>query len=57
MATTDSIVEHEADEDPRYIVEGRCGRHVTRAGENKREIKILEESKFELLMQYPLDKW
>ena len=57
MATTDDIVEREADEDPRYIVEGRCGRQVTRAGENKRKVKILEESKAEPLVQYPLAKW
>ena len=57
VATTNDIVEHEANEDPRYIVEGRCRRHVTSTSEDKREVKILEESKVELLVQHPLAKW
>ncbi len=50
VATTDDIVEQEADEDPWHVVERRCRWHVARPDENKREVKILEESKVELLV-------
>src|SRR5579863_7502029 len=50
VSPTDNVVKEEADENPGYIVERRRGRHVHRAREDEREIKVLEERHLELLL-------
>lgn len=55
MATTDDIVKDKADDDPGHVVKGRCRRHAGRAGEDKREVEVLEKVDLELLVQNPLE--
>jgi hypothetical protein len=55
VAPTDVIVKDEADQDPRYIVERCRGRQVASARKDDREIEVLEETDFELLVYCPLD--
>jgi len=56
VATTNDIVEYEADNDPRHIVNWRCGWHVTQGGENEWETEVSQECNLKLPVQCPLEK-
>ena len=55
MAPTDDIVKDKAHKYTRYEVNWRCRRQVPRAGKDDREVDVLEEIDFELLVQDPLE--
>ena len=57
MATTDDIVEDKADKHRGHVVNGSRRRYGARAEERDREVDVLEEADFELLVQYPLEQW
>ena len=50
MATTNDIVQDEADNGPGYIVERCCGRQVARSAKDKREIHVLEHIQSKLFV-------
>jgi hypothetical protein len=50
VAPTDDIIKDKADEHPGHVVKRGCRRQVARAGEDEREVEILEESDPEFLM-------
>src|SRR6266404_4106839 len=56
VATTNDIIEYEADEDPRHEVYWRCWWHGTQAGEKDREIDISQECNLVVPVQCPLGK-
>ena len=56
VSPADDIVEQIADKHPGNVVERRRGGHATRAGEDEREVEVLEEFEPELLVQSPLYK-
>ena len=41
VAATDDVVEQEADEYPRYVVDRGCRRHDVEAGKDDREVEVL----------------
>ena len=56
VAATDHVVEQEANEHPRHVVEWR--RRWNGDGiKYDREVDILEKRPLELLVTHPLDKW
>jgi hypothetical protein len=56
VAPTDGVVKEVADEDPGHVVEGRRGRQAVRAGEDDREVEVLEDVQSELSVYGPLDE-
>ena len=57
VASTDDIVEDEADQHREYEVKGSRRRHCAHATEGHWEIDVFEETRPELLLQYPLEQW
>jgi hypothetical protein len=55
VVATNSIVEDEADDHGRYVVEGRPRGQVASTPKDDREVDVLEEVHLELLMHYPLE--
>jgi hypothetical protein len=57
VVTADNVVEQEADEHPRHIVQ-RCRRwHIADTIENDREVEVPKKRHLKLLVESPLDKW
>jgi hypothetical protein len=57
VATTDDVVEQEADEYPRDVVQ-RCRRwHIAGTIEHDREVEVPKKRHLKLLVESPLDKW
>jgi hypothetical protein len=50
VAPTDDIIKDKADEHPWHVVKRGRRRQVARAGEDEREVEILEETDPELLV-------
>jgi hypothetical protein len=50
VAPTDDIIKDKADKHPGHEVKRGRRRHVSRASEDEREVKILEETDLELLV-------
>ena len=57
MPSADDIVENKADKHPGHGVKGAPRRHGARFREDDWKIDVLEETYFELLVQYPLEQW
>ena len=57
MASADEIVEDKANEHKEGVVKGDRKRYVGRAVEGDGEMDVLEETFFELLVEYPLEQW
>ena len=57
MASANDIVEDKADEHKERVVKGDRKRHAGRALEGDWEMDVLEETFFELLVEYPLEQW
>jgi len=57
VASTDDTVEDKANEHLGHVIKGGCRRQAAHAAEGDCEIDVLEETHFELLVQYPLEQW
>ena len=56
VATTDDVVEQEADEHPRHEVDRRCRRYPGYRGKEDRDVEVLQKRHPIFLVQSPLDK-
>ena len=57
VAATDHVVEQEANEHPRYVVEWCHRWNIGDRTKDEWEVDILEKGQLELLVTRPLDKW
>ena len=57
MPSADDIVKNKADKHRGHGVKGGPRRYEGRSAEDDWKIDVLEETHFELLVQYPLEQW
>jgi hypothetical protein len=57
VTATDNVVEQEADEHPRHVVQRHRGWHSAGAREDDREAQVPKKRHLKFLVESPLDKW
>jgi hypothetical protein len=57
VATTDNVVEHEADEHPGHVVQRRRNRNEPNATEDDWEVEIPQKRLLIRPLESPLDDW